>query len=72
MVEILFLCGTGKEAAVALIGGVNRGVSEPDNTKVLISYNLGDVLKLITCTNADNSIMELAAGNRCCFGRPFC
>jgi hypothetical protein len=37
MVEILFLCGAGKKAAVALIGGVNRGVSGHDNTKVLIS-----------------------------------
>lgn len=31
MVEILFLCGAGKKAVVAIVGGVNRGVSGSDS-----------------------------------------
>ena len=40
MVEILFLCGTGKRAVVAFIGGVIREVSGLDDNQVLISFEM--------------------------------
>ncbi|XP_047066047.1 ubiquitin carboxyl-terminal hydrolase MINDY-3 isoform X1 [Lolium rigidum] len=74
MVEILFLCGAGKKAAVALIGGVNRGVSGHDNTKeidaaleglsVESAMDIQKVLRISTFTSRKDAFHLLLANIR--------
>ena len=54
MVEILFLCGTGKRAVVASVARANRGVSGCGGDQLIISFDYLDVA---------NALMKLIAEN---------
>ncbi|CAM0904679.1 unnamed protein product [Alopecurus aequalis] len=66
MVEILFLCGTGKRAAVALIGGVNRGVTNAalEGLSVESAMDFQNVLRISTFTSRKDAFHMLLANIR--------
>ncbi|KAM0901103.1 hypothetical protein ACQ4PT_020201 [Festuca glaucescens] len=70
MVEILFLCGAGKKAAVALIGGVNRGklLQEIDaaleGLSVESAMDIQKVLRISTFTSRKDAFHLLLANIR--------
>uniref|UniRef100_A0ACD5UA46 Uncharacterized protein n=2 Tax=Avena sativa TaxID=4498 RepID=A0ACD5UA46_AVESA len=66
MVEILFLCGTGKRAAVALIGGVNRGEIDAslEGLSVESAIDFQKVLRISTFTSRKDAFHLLLANIR--------
>ncbi|XP_051217307.1 uncharacterized protein [Lolium perenne] len=66
MVEILFLCGAGKKAAVALIGGVNRGEIDAalEGLSVESAMDIQKVLRISTFTSRKDAFHLLLANIR--------